>query len=184
VKRKTKPNFGALGAYGQRPSSCAGRRGRPAGAVEVNRAKQTQFAPARKGRWGIPDPAKWCDCAKQTQFGIPSREEPCRCDKQSQFARRCCGPLYKQTQFGVPGPEGACRREQTNPIGRSEMRETNPIPRLRPPVAAGGDNIADGAKQTQFAEVHHRGTEIAEAVLDSFRDMPSISFSVASVFPW
>jgi hypothetical protein len=43
------------------------------------------------------------------------------------------------------------------------------------------------AKQTQFAtvrKVHHRGTEITEASLDSLADMTSISFSVASVSLW
>jgi hypothetical protein len=92
------------------------------------------------------------------------------------------------------GPGGVCRailRNKANSAGGRGYRRRNVRNKAKlghPGVSgrrSGGALAgADCAKQTQFTEVHHRGTEIAEAVLDSFRDMLSISFSVASVFPW
>ncbi len=82
---RNKPNLRARRGVGRARPTLQGAQVRQTNPIppsqpgpwERKRAKQTQFAPARRSQWGRPHPTRGCQCAKQTQFGpvgrIPGR---------------------------------------------------------------------------------------------------------------
>jgi hypothetical protein len=135
---------------------------------------------------GQPGPGR-VECAKQTQLPKAGHRGGVR-----QAGR--LGPVdyAKRTQFRLVGPPGAECAKQTQFPGRdTPLFHYSIIPPSQSDTGRAKQSqftrhcCAPLYKQTQFAEVHHRGTEITEVVLDSWKDMTSISFSVpsASGFP-
>jgi hypothetical protein len=89
------------------------------------------------------------------------------------------GVLYKQTQFQPLCRSGGRRSREGECAKQSQTWAPWGIWGAVSALAG-----ANYAKQTQSAWFHHRGTEIAEAVSGSWRDITPISFSVPSVSPW
>jgi hypothetical protein len=149
---RNKAKLGRAGTYGQRPSPCTRRQSRPAGAIEPNRAKQTQFAPAQNDRWGIPHSARECDCAKQTQFGPGQwlrRDRMCETKPKDRSRQSVAGSrLYKQTQFAGANRATSPRCPASGNKPNSRMRQNK-------------TNFGSGkrAKQTQFGSPWRSGPE-------------------------
>jgi hypothetical protein len=93
----------------------------PAGggaAGERKCAKQTQFAPAQRNRWGKPHPARGRNCAKRTQFRRPGRglgdvTRGANAQNEPNFTRA------PGNGRGRPGGPAGDPLRQTNPISGS-----------------------------------------------------------------
>ena len=135
-------------------------------------AKQTQFPPAQRNRWGKPHLTHECNCVKQTQFGPAGRQAgvPGRRNRAKQ-SRSGCGSTR---QRGPTAPNkanlgrvGCLRRDRmcgTKPIparpeetvGQApsyqcvQLRQTNPIQGGR--QAGWVPGRRDRAKQSQFGQ--------------------------------
>jgi hypothetical protein len=158
---RNKAKLGRAGTYGQRPSPCTRRQSHPAGAIEPNRAKQTQFAPAQNDRWGIPHSARECDCAKQTQFGPGQwlrRDRMCETKPKDRSRQSVAGSrLYKQTQFAGANRATSPRCPASGNKPNSRMRQNK-------------TNFGRGkrAKQTQLGSPWRSGPETERAKQSQF----------------
>jgi hypothetical protein len=190
--RETKPNLGELGYIGNGveglvqtnpiwrdarsglpPRACAGRLYKQTQfwrslKFEVRSAKQTQL-PASGPAGG--------DYATTPRCPVSFRQQ-----SQSRAASGWGGRSYKQSQFRAPAKPGVDCAKQTQfeaarpvpgvPIVRNKANRRPKCPPFHYSIIPPFQPDAYRARRTPSAEVHHRGTETTEVVLDSWTDRP------------